>query len=77
MKVDLNEKYGDVQYTLKGEVVAPDESEQNNLNLVIIGHVDSGKSTLTGKILVECGEVSHQVVANNVKKTEQYGKASF
>jgi elongation factor 1 alpha-like protein len=28
-----------------------EEENKNNLNLVIIGHVDSGKSTMTGHLL--------------------------
>ena len=33
-------------------------TEDNNINIVIIGHVDSGKSTLTGHLLYKLGEVS-------------------
>jgi translation elongation factor EF-1alpha len=31
--------------------------KKENVNLVFIGHVDSGKSTLTGNIMKELGEV--------------------
>lgn len=43
------------------EVHYPNEEKldkDNNINLVIIGHVDSGKSTLTGHILYKLGHVS-------------------
>lgn len=43
----LNQIYPDVQYGAIGE----GEEEQGRLNLVIIGHVDSGKSTLMGHLL--------------------------
>lgn len=43
----LNQIYPDVQYGATGE----GEEEQGRLNLVIIGHVDSGKSTLMGHLL--------------------------
>ena len=32
------------------------------LNLVVVGHVDSGKSTLMGHLLVELGQVSSRVM---------------
>jgi elongation factor 1 alpha-like protein len=49
----------------------------NNINLVIIGHVDSGKSTLTGHLLFKLGEISKEVIRKNVKKTEEFKKAGF
>jgi peptide chain release factor subunit 3 len=33
---------------------------KDNLNIVFIGHVDSGKSTLTGNIMKELKEVDEQ-----------------
>ena len=52
----LNQIYPEVQYA-----DVPDEeegkTEGNRLNLVIIGHVDSGKSTLMGHILYKMGRV--------------------
>lgn len=49
----LNRTYPEVQYT--NNITR----EDNNINLVIIGHVDSGKSTLTGHLLFKLGEVSN------------------
>ena len=43
---------------MNGEELRPDEDDSKNMNLVIIGHVDSGKSTLTGRLLVELGEIT-------------------
>jgi len=45
--------------------------------LDIIGHVDSGKSTLTGHLLYKLGEVSNQAMRKHEKKTEEFGKAGF
>ena len=52
----LNQIYPDVHYA---DVVTGEESkiEGNRLNLVIIGHVDSGKSTLMGHILFKMGRI--------------------
>ena len=35
------------------------------INLVVVGHVDSGKSTLMGHLLVELGMVSNKMSINN------------
>ena len=37
-------------------------SQKDLLNLVVVGHVDSGKSTLMGHVLVELGQVSSRVM---------------
>mgnify|MGYP000403899976 CR=1 FL=1 len=54
-KATLNRSYPDVVYK-----DAEPEKDEKNLNLVIIGHVDSGKSTLSGHLLYKLGEVSTQ-----------------
>ena len=56
--VKLNEKYPEVSYKYKGQDIELTEDEKKNLNIVIIGHVDSGKSTLTGHLLQKLGNVS-------------------
>jgi len=47
------------------------------LNLVIIGHVDAGKSTLTGHLLLKKGLVSDQEIHRNKKDAELVNKKSF
>lgn len=42
--------------------ISPDETRQA-VNLVFIGHVDAGKSTLCGRILVDLGEISEVDIA--------------
>lgn len=49
----LNKAYPEVNYT--NHITR----EDNNINLVIIGHVDSGKSTLTGHLLYKLGVVTN------------------
>ena len=80
VKVDvekLNETYPQVTYTYNGQNIVPNEEEKNNLNIVIIGHVDSGKSTLTGHLLYELGLVTEKQLRTNAKKAEEYNKVSF
>jgi len=33
------------------------DSKREAINVVFIGHVDAGKSTLAGRVLIETGEV--------------------
>lgn len=49
----LNKTYPEVNY--QNHITRDD----NNINLVIIGHVDSGKSTLTGHLLYKLGVVTN------------------
>ena len=43
----MNEDYPDIDYGIQVDK----QTLQKDINLVIIGHVDSGKSTLMGSIL--------------------------
>ena len=61
--------------------VSTDLLRKDNVNIVFIGHVDSGKSTLTGNIIKELKEIDEQELANNMKelkqnKMEAWGNAS-
>ena len=61
--------------------VSTDLLVKDNVNIVFIGHVDSGKSTLTGNIIKELKEIDEQELANNMKelklnKMEAWGNAS-
>ncbi|KAJ1624853.1 P-loop containing nucleoside triphosphate hydrolase protein [Pavlovales sp. CCMP2436] len=47
------------------------------LNLVVVGHVDAGKSTLSGRLLVECGVVSAQSIGKLKREAAQANKGSF
>ena len=47
------------------------------MNLVIIGHVDSGKSTLSGQILLKNGVFTNHQLRKNEQKAELNNKAGF
>uniref|UniRef100_A0A671K804 Tr-type G domain-containing protein n=1 Tax=Sinocyclocheilus anshuiensis TaxID=1608454 RepID=A0A671K804_9TELE len=51
--------------------------ERININLVIIGHVESGKSTTTGQLIYKCGGIDHRTIEKYEKATNQIGKSSF
>jgi len=47
------------------------------LGLVIVGHVDAGKSTTTGRLLFELGGMSDRDLAKLKKEAAELGKESF
>ncbi|CBZ50071.1 putative elongation factor 1-alpha [Neospora caninum Liverpool] len=47
------------------------------LSLVVIGHVDAGKSTLIGQMLLSTGTVEEKVVQKMKKMSGEAGKGSF
>ncbi|XP_031497413.1 uncharacterized protein LOC116262311 isoform X1 [Nymphaea colorata] len=49
----------------------------SQLNLAIVGHVDSGKSTLTGRLLHILGRISQKDMHKYEKEAKQQGKGSF
>jgi len=73
-KTVLNEAYPEIVYVKPEELAGV---EDKNLNIVVIGHVDSGKSTLTGHLLYKLGQVTTAELRKHEKSTEIYGKAGF
>jgi elongation factor 1-alpha len=51
--------------------------EKDKINLVVIGHVDSGKSTSTGHLIYKCGGIDERTIAKFEKEAAELGKASF
>ena len=51
--------------------------EKPNINLVVIGHVDSGKSTSTGHLIYLSGGIEKRVLEKLKKEAEEAGKGSF
>jgi len=51
--------------------------ELDKINLVVIGHVDSGKSTSTGHLIYKCGGIDERTIAKFEKEAQETGKASF
>nr|ACO50113.1 elongation factor 1 alpha [Jakoba libera] len=51
--------------------------EKLHLNLVVIGHVDSGKSTTTGHLIYQCGGIDKRTIEKFEKEASEMGKGSF
>jgi len=51
--------------------------EKPNMNVVFVGHVDAGKSTIVGRTMFESGAVSEQQMAKLKEEAAKHGKAGF
>eukprot|EP00658_Telonema_sp_P-2_P034989 TRINITY_DN254_c0_g1_i10.p1 TRINITY_DN254_c0_g1~~TRINITY_DN254_c0_g1_i10.p1 ORF type:complete len:534 (+),score=230.30 TRINITY_DN254_c0_g1_i10:145-1602(+) len=51
--------------------------EKEHMNIVVIGHVDSGKSTTTGHLIYKCGGIDKRVIEKFEKEAAEMGKGSF
>lgn len=47
------------------------------LNLLVIGHVDAGKSTLMGHVLYQLGQVPKKSMHKFEQESKKLGKQSF
>ncbi|XP_012543581.1 HBS1-like protein isoform X1 [Monomorium pharaonis] len=52
-----------------------DNKEQ--LHLVVVGHVDAGKSTLLGRLLCDLGQVPQRLIHKYQQESKKIGKQSF
>jgi elongation factor 1-alpha len=51
--------------------------EKTHINVVVIGHVDSGKSTTTGHLIYQCGGIDKRTIEKFEKEAAELGKSSF
>jgi len=53
------------------------KSDKVHINIVVIGHVDSGKSTTTGHLIYQCGGIDKRTIEKFEKESAESGKGSF
>jgi translation initiation factor 2 gamma subunit (eIF-2gamma) len=53
------------------------KDERTHVNIVVIGHVDSGKSTTTGHLIYKCGGIDSRTIEKFEKEAAELGKGSF
>src|SRR3989344_934161 len=51
--------------------------EKPNMNVVFVGHVDAGKSTIVGRLMFDSGLVSAQEMEKLKAEAQKYGKVGF
>ena len=54
-----------------------EDKSKPHLNIVFIGHVDHGKSTTVGRLLLDSGHIEAHVIEKNEKLAAEQGKAGF
>jgi elongation factor 1-alpha len=53
------------------------KSEKPHLNIIIMGHVDHGKSTTTGHLLYLAGAIDERTIKAFEEEAEKMGKGTF
>jgi len=53
------------------------KDDKVHINIVVIGHVDSGKSTTTGHLIYKCGGIDKRTIEKFEKEAAEMGKGSF
>jgi hypothetical protein len=53
------------------------ENQKSRLAMVVLGHVDAGKSTLMGQVLLQLHQVQTKTIQKYQKQAAELGKASF
>jgi len=48
-----------------------------HINIVVVGHVDAGKSTTTGHLIYKCGGIDKRTIEKFEKEAKEMGKSSF
>ena len=54
-----------------------EDKSKPHRNIVFIGHVDHGKSTTVGRLLLDSGHIEAHVIEKNDKLAAEHGKAGF
>uniref|UniRef100_A0A182JG83 Uncharacterized protein n=1 Tax=Anopheles atroparvus TaxID=41427 RepID=A0A182JG83_ANOAO len=52
-------------------------TRKEHIHMVVIGHVDAGKSTLMGHLLYDTGNVSQRIMHKHEQESKKLGKQSF
>merc|ERR1712241_948829 len=53
------------------------DKDKIHINIVVIGHGDSGKSTSTGHMIYKCGGIDKRTIEKFEKEAQEMGKGSF
>uniref|UniRef100_A0A3P8TEE6 Tr-type G domain-containing protein n=1 Tax=Amphiprion percula TaxID=161767 RepID=A0A3P8TEE6_AMPPE len=51
--------------------------EKTHINIVVIGHVDSGKSTTTGHLIYKCGGIDKRTIEKFEKEAADVSLSVF
>lgn len=62
-----------METTTKAEM----EKERTHINIIIIGHIDSGESSTTGHVIYKCGRIDKRTIEKFEKEATEMGEISF
>ena len=51
--------------------------DKTHINIVVIGHVDSGKSTTTGHMIYQCGGIDKRTIEKFEKEAQEVNITLF
>mmetsp|Transcript_29420 Transcript_29420/g.50098 ORF Transcript_29420/g.50098 Transcript_29420/m.50098 type:complete len:440 (-) Transcript_29420:154-1473(-) len=51
--------------------------DKTNVSLVVIGHVDAGKSTTTGHLIYQCGGIDKKTIDKYEREANELGRSSY
>jgi elongation factor 1-alpha len=51
--------------------------EKTHINIVVIGHVDSGKSTSTGHLIYKCGGIDKRTIEKFEKEASEVSRLGY
>ena len=54
-----------------------EDKSKPHLNIVFVGHVDHGKSTTVGRLLLDSGHIEQHVIEKFEQEASERGKAGF
>ena len=52
-------------------------TDKTHISLVVIGHVDAGKSTTTGHLIYKCGGIDKKTIDKYEREANELGKSSY
>ena len=71
---DFHAILGEIQIKPMGRCCTMSASKKPHMNLVVVGHVDNGKSTTVGHLLVDLGAIDQRTIEQYAKESEATGK---
>src|ERR687888_922301 len=71
---DFHAILGEIQIKPMGRSCSMSASKKPHLNIVVTGHVDNGKSTTVGHLLVDLGAIDQRTIDAYAKESEATGK---
>merc|ERR1711926_22997 len=63
--------------TTSTTIKMPKGKDLTHINIVVIGHVDSGKSTSTGHMIYKCGGIDKRMIEKYEKEAQETWEGSF